>query len=93
VKFKEYVRILEVGELHMPALDYELDTELVNRFNKQTVLLIIGVTYILVLSSTERCNNFFCRSCYASDDITRIKHEQRKDLLTLRLLFAYFTCQ
>jgi hypothetical protein len=70
-----------VGHLDTPTLDYELDTELVNRFNKQTGLLIIGVTYIPVLASTERCNNFSCRTCYVSGDITRIKHEQGKDCL------------
>jgi hypothetical protein len=37
-EIKESVSI--VGQLDVPALAYELNTELVNRFNKQTELTI-----------------------------------------------------
>jgi hypothetical protein len=37
-EIKESVSL--VGQLDVPALDYELNTKLVNRFNKQTGLTI-----------------------------------------------------
>jgi hypothetical protein len=49
----------------VPALDYELDTELVNRYDRQSGLLIIGVTYIDV-SSAKRLQ-LLSPSSYASE--------------------------
>lgn len=48
--------------LDAAPLKCELDVELVNRFNKHTELLLIGVTLKSVLSSAERCKNCLATS-------------------------------